>query len=154
VLWFDYRSNVIHVVRTNAAVTSFGSVLTLYPPRPLFTFQGLQAEGSAGRLDVLALATLTGGGGSPAYYDAQILPPLTLRASGSKVGAPGALTFTVLDAGDPVAGARMSFLGTTVVTNAKGVAGFAVKKGTKPGRHVATAGKPGYALATTVVTVK
>jgi len=152
VLWYDFQANVIQAVRTNAAATSFGPVMTITPPPHLFAFQDLQAEGSTGPLDIVALVT-PDGSGSPAFYDAQILPPLTLQASKSKVGVPGSITFTVLDAGTPVGGAAVSFLGGTVVTNAKGVATFSVKKGTKAGSYHATAGKPDYTAATVIVTV-
>jgi len=153
VLWFDYRRNVIQVVRTNAAATAFGRVLTLAPPKHLFTFQALEAEGSAGPLDIVALETQTGPGSSPAWFDAQILPPLTLRASQSKVSVPGPVTFTVLDSGTPVKGAVVTFLGKTAVTGASGAVHFTVKKGTKAGKHAAVAHKPGYTAAHATVKV-
>ena len=54
VLWFDLRQNVIQVVRTNAAATAFGRVLTIAPPKHMFDFQALEAEGSPGPLDIVA----------------------------------------------------------------------------------------------------
>lgn len=153
VLWFNYRTNVIQAVRTNAAATSFGRVLTIRPPSRLFDFSGLQAEGSRGPLDIVALAQ-AGSGTSPAYYDAQILPPLTLRASKTKVSVGGTVTFTVLDAGTPLRGAVVSFLGRTAVTSAKGTVRFTVRKGTRAGKHKATATKRGYTTARVTVTVR
>lgn len=152
VLWFDYRSNLIEAVRTNAGATAFGAVRTIAPPPHLFTFEALEANGSAGPLDIVALATPKGVGGSPAWYDAQILPSLTLRAK-AKVSAPGKITFTVLDAGTPVAGAVVRFLGHKAVTNGKGVVSVTVKKGTTPGKHEAVAVKPGYTPARRAVKV-
>jgi hypothetical protein len=152
VLWFNFGTNVIQAVRTNAAATRFGRVLTIRPPARLADFNGLQAEGSAGPLDIVALAPV--GAGSPAYFDAQILPPLTLRASKTKVSAPGTVTFTVLDSGTPVRGAVVSFLGHTGVTSAKGTVRFTVKRSTRAGKHKATASKRGYSTARVTVTVR
>jgi hypothetical protein len=74
VLWYSYRSNVIKVVRTNAAATGFGSVQTIAPPPHLFSFQGLQAEASAGPLDIIALETQAGAHTSPTFFDTAIRP--------------------------------------------------------------------------------
>jgi hypothetical protein len=71
-LWFDYHSNVIHAVETNAAATGFGKVLTIRPPRHLFAFDGLQANASRGPLSIVALVMQSGKGSSPAYFFAQI----------------------------------------------------------------------------------
>jgi hypothetical protein len=72
VLWFDYHSNVIHAVQTNASATGFGRVLTIRPPTRLSTFDGLKANVSRGHLSIVALAMQTGTGSSPAYFLAQI----------------------------------------------------------------------------------
>ena len=71
-LWFDYHSNVIHAVQTNAAATGFGKLMTLRPPARLFAFDGLQANASPGPLSIVALAMQTGSASSPAYFFAQI----------------------------------------------------------------------------------
>jgi hypothetical protein len=71
VLWFDYHSNVVHAVQTNAAATGFGKVLTISPPTPLNAFDGLQANASLGPLSIVALAWQPGTGSSPAYFFAQ-----------------------------------------------------------------------------------
>ena len=71
VLWFDYHSNVIHAVQTNAAATGFGTVLSISPPAPLNAFDGLQANASLGPLSIVALAMQPGTGSSPAYFYAQ-----------------------------------------------------------------------------------
>jgi hypothetical protein len=153
VLWFDYRTNVIHAVRTNATATAFGRVLTIVPPAHLFSFEALEAEGSAGPLDIVALETQIGAGSSDAYFDAQILPALTLHASKLTVSISGAVTFTVLDSGSPVKGAAVTFLGKTAVTDASGTVHFTVKKGTTAGKHPAVAVKPGYTAGHVIVKV-
>jgi hypothetical protein len=71
---FDFKSNHIQLVETNATATAFGRVQTLAPPAHLFIFQGLEADASAGTLDIVALATLTAPGSSPAFFDTQVKP--------------------------------------------------------------------------------
>jgi hypothetical protein len=153
VLWFDYKSNVIQAVRTSGAGLRFGAVLTIVPPPHFFSFQGLEAEGSKGPLDIVALETQKGAHSSPAFFAAQILPPLTLHSAPAKVGVSGKVTFTVLDATTPVSGVQVSFLGSKAVTDSQGVVHFTVKKGTKAGKHRATAFKPGYSSGVTTVKI-
>lgn len=74
VLWFDFKSDHIQLVETNAAATGFGVVQTLAPPPHLATFEGLEADASAGSLDIVALATLSAPGSSPAFFDTQVTP--------------------------------------------------------------------------------
>ena len=155
VLWYDTSQNKIHVVRTNAAATTFGAVRTLAAPPSTAELDGLQAEGSQGPLDVMALVLQNTSGSTPSYWDTQILPQLTLTGSPSTVSHNQAttVTFTATDAGDPVAGATVSFLGKTATTNSKGVAQIMVPKGTATGKHTATVTKTDYTSATFTVTV-
>ena len=155
VLWYDTSQNKIHLVRTNAAVSKFGAAQTLPAPPSTSELDGLQAEGSQGPLDVIALVLQTTSGSTPSYWDTQLLPKLALTGSPSSVSHTQATTvsFTVTDVGDPVAGAKVSFLGKTATTNAKGVAQITVPKGTATGKHTATAAKAGYTSATFTVTV-
>ena len=155
VLWYDTSQNKIHLVRTNAAVSKFGAAQTLPAPSSTSELDGLQAEGSQGPLDVIALVLQTTSGSTPSYWDTQVLPKLALTGSPSSVSHTQATTvsFTVTDVGDPVAGAKVSFLGKTATTNAKGVAQITVPKGTATGKHTATAAKANYTSATFMVTV-
>lgn len=92
---------------------------------------------------------------SPAYWDTQVLPALTIRASKSSISndKTATITFTVTDTGSAVAGATVKFLGASAKTNAKGIAKFTIKKGTAKGNHVATATRTGYAPASFTVKV-
>lgn len=72
VLWYDYHSNLIHAVQTNAAATGFGKVRIVTPPKRLSAFDGLQVNASRGPLCILALAMQTGTNTSPAYFFTQI----------------------------------------------------------------------------------
>ncbi len=154
IAWFNFQTNRISVVRTNAAATGFGRVLTINAPTPVGPFSGLEAEGSSGPLDLIALEQLNRPNSSPAYFVTQIDPALRIRASKTAVSNTRSttITFTVDDSGDGVAGVTVRFLGKTATTNGKGVVNFTVKKGTARGDHSATATKTGYAPA--AVTVK
>ena len=155
VLWYDTSQNKIHVVRTNAAVSRFGSAQTLPAPPTTIELDGLQAEGSQGPLDVVALVLQNGAQSTPSYWDTQLLPKLSLTGSPSSVSHKKAttVTFTATDVGDPVPGATVSFLGKTATTNSKGVAQITVPKGTATGTHTATVSKPDYTPATFTVKV-
>ncbi len=155
IAWFDTGTNKVSVVRTNAAATRFGPVLTFNPPPKLFAFDGLEVEGSAGPLDVIALEQQAVAHSSPAYFDTQVLPALRIQASPASVSSSHStqVKFTVSDTGDGVAGVTVRFLGKVGTTNAKGTVTFTVSKGTAQGAHSATASKGGYASAGVTVNV-
>ena len=155
IAWFDNGTNKVSVVRTNSAATRFGPVLTFAPPASLFSFSGLQAEGSTGPVDLIALEQQSTAHSSPAYYDTQVLPALQIKSSKSSVSnaKSATITFTVTDTGDAVSGVTVKFLGQSAKTNAKGQAKFTIKKGTAKGSHSATAGKSGYTPGSVTVKV-
>ena len=155
IAWFNYQTNKISVVRTNAAATGFGQARTISPPSPVGPFSALAAEGSGGPLDLIALEQLNLQNASPTYFATQIDPALRIRASRSSVSnsRPTTITFTVVDAGDGVGGAKVTFLGKSATTNSKGVVKFTVRRGTARGKHTVVATKSGYAAATFTVTV-
>src|SRR5215831_9135767 len=148
VLWYDTSQNKIHVIRSNAAVTKFGPGQTIAAPPSTSELDGLQAEGSQGPLDVVALSLQTTAGTTPAYWDIQLLPKLTLTGSPATVAPGKVVTFTVTDVGDPVAGATVTFLGKNATANSSGVATVTVPTGTAAGSYKATAAKTGYTSAT------
>ncbi len=53
--WYDSQANKIKYVTTNAAATGFGTVKSISAPPSTAQFDGLQLQGSAGPLDVIAL---------------------------------------------------------------------------------------------------
>ncbi len=148
VLWYDTSQNKIHVIRSNAAVTKFGPGQTIAAPPSTAELDGLQAEGSQGPLDVVALVLQTTSGSTPSYWDIQLLPKLTLAGSPATVAPGKTVTFTVTDVGDAVAGATVTFLGGHATTNNSGAATFTVPAGTAAGSYQATAAKTGYTSAT------
>jgi len=74
VLWYDSGLNKIRVVLTNAAATSFGAVRTIAGPAGIIEFDGLQAEGSKGPLDVIALVVQDKAGATPTYWATELAP--------------------------------------------------------------------------------
>ncbi|HEY2306291.1 MAG TPA: hypothetical protein VGI05_10470 [Streptosporangiaceae bacterium] len=147
VLWYDTSQNKIHVIRSNAAVTKFGPGQTIAAPPSTGELDGLQAEGSQGPLDVVALVLQNVSGSTPSYWDIQLLPKLTLTGSPATVAPGKQVTFTVTDVGDPVAGATVTFLGKNATTNSSGVATFTVPTGTAAGSYQATASMTSYTSA-------
>jgi hypothetical protein len=153
VLWYDTSQNKIHVIRSNAAAAKFGPGQTIAAPPNTGELDGLQAEGSQGPLDVVALVLQNGASSTPSYWDIQLLPKLTLTGSPATVAPGKVVTFTVTDVGDPVAGATVTFLGGHATANASGVATFTVPKGTAAGSYPATAAMTSYTSATFTVKV-
>jgi hypothetical protein len=137
-LWIYYGNpQTTWVTRTSRSTSGFEPVRTLKSPPGAIQYFRLEGEGSAGPLDLFADVTVDGGAKDGAYAT-HVFPQLSLAASrnGKK------LVVRVTDAGDPVAGARVSGLpGGAKITGADGtVAVPAARKG----RVALTATKAGY----------
>ena len=145
-LWLFYGSgDKTFVTRTSKAVGGFEPVQTLTSPTNAQYFR-IEGEGSAGPLDLFVDLTVDGKT-KDGTYQTHVLPALSLvtAKSGRRV------TVRVLDAGDPVAGARVSGLpGGVKTTDAKG---SIVLAATGKRTLSLTASKPGYVSATAKVTV-
>ena len=154
VAWFDFAKNVIHAERTNTTGTAFGPLRTAKAPPKTFIFNHLEAEGSSGRLDLVANILSTVAGNPIQLWHTQILPGLSLKASPHMFSHTGAtVTFTVTDAGQPLANAGVSCLGHRGKTNANGKVTIHFPSGTPRGNAVATASKGGYNSAKITVKV-
>lgn len=155
VIWYDSTKNLIHAVRTNTSATSFGVVRTIKAPAKTFGFNSIQAQGSSGRLDVVIVDQLGTSGFPIGVFHTQILAGLTLTASPHKFSHKKAtsVTFTVKDAGQAVAGAKVSCLGKHGTTAATGKVKLAFHKGAAKGKHVCTATKSGYNGGKTTIKV-
>ena len=129
VTWND--GSKLYVRRSNKAVTKFGPVVRVNPPGGTRAIWKLTGEGSIGLLDLFASVSTPG---SLATWQTQVRPPLRLTAVKTKTK----VTFTVTDAGDPVAGAKVKFGSKTLTTKSNGKVTTAkpVKK------TVATANRP------------
>jgi hypothetical protein len=140
-LWVYYGNNEkTYVTRTNSAATRFEPVQTLASPPKLAQYFRLEGEGSAGPLDLFVDVTIDGQTKDGSYYT-RIRPALSLAVSRRALRATRVrVTASVLDAGDPVAGARVR----GHKTGASGRVVFTVPAG----RHLRLkATKPGYIAA-------
>ncbi len=159
VSWYDGTKNVIQAVRTNTAGTSFGARTTIKPPAGVLSNNvfAVQNQGSSGRLDIIINAQIKVGTSYPVdLFHTQILPGLSLHATPRVFSHTKAATvsFTVADAGQPVAGAKVSCPSKTGTTSTAGQAKLHFSKGTPVGFHVCTATKPGYNPAKVTLKVK
>lgn len=143
VSWID-RSGNVFAARSSKALKAFEAVQKLASPPGANGSFAVQGEGSAGPLDVFADVRA---GAGITWFHRQLKPLLTLRTTKAK--APGKkaadviVTFRVTDAGDPVAGAKVSAAGKTLTTDARGEARLTTSSG---GNATATAA--GYVSAT------
>jgi len=129
------------VTRTSRSTSGFEPVQALKSPPGAVQYFRLEGEGSAGPLDLFADITVDGQTKDGSYHT-QMHPALSLRASAKA----GRVTVRVTDAGDPIAGAKVSGLpGGAKTTDAKGTVTVAVRKGS---RLSLTATKAGYVSAT------
>ncbi len=134
----------VYVTRTNKHVNAYEPVQTLTLP-PGNDGAVLQGEGSAGPLDLVGL--LTYHGAKDGAWHTQVLPALSLAAAKAKRGATVRVSVRVVDAGDPVAGARVSGLpGGAKTTDASGSVVLTVPA-TRKGSFALTATKAGYVAA-------
>jgi len=143
------------VVRTNTAATRFGVLRTVKAPPKTIVFSGLQVEASSGRQDIIANTTLTTPPNPVLFWHTQVLPGLRLAASPRTFShhSAAAVTFTVTDAGQPVASARVSCLGKKGTTSSKGRVRLSFPAGEAAGKHVCTATKRTYAAGKVTIRV-
>jgi hypothetical protein len=166
VFWYQDHGSFF-ASRTNPAATQAGGIVEVKPPRGADFAFGLWGEGSNGPLDLLANISKTSG--ADAVWQTQALPGLLVTVKGAQVvGAQSRLTshsvggsvhraavnpsvtFTVTDAGDPLAGASVNVVGVgTKATNAAGQTSFQLAKG----KHKVQVHKGGYTPATLTVKV-
>jgi hypothetical protein len=140
VMWHEGGSNDLFAIRTNKAATRFGSIVKVAPPASTSSVWKLKGEGSRGPLDLLASVST---GSSLAAWHTQVLPPLSISATKAANG----VRFTVTDAGDAVAGAKVTYASKTLTTNSKGQATTTLARTTSK----ATAGREGYTGAAVIV---
>jgi hypothetical protein len=126
----------IYATRTNHAATRIGPPSVIKPPGSGSVYE-LDGEGSAGPLDLVA-------NDGQGLWHQQVWPKL--QVTGKRAGK--VIVFTVSDAGDPVAGARVKTAGKTLTTAANGRAALAKAP---PEKVKASASKAGYTAATTTV---
>jgi hypothetical protein len=138
VMWHNHRR--IFATRTNRAASRAGAVVSLAPPKATQAIWKLSGEGSLGPLDVFASVSSAAPG--TAFWHALLLPGLTLSARAGNV-----VSFTVADAGEPVAGATIKIGGHTIKTDRRGRALIDLPAG----KFRAVTSKTGYISATVQV---
>ena len=142
-LWVYYGNEQhTYVTRTSKSVSGFEPVQTLTSPPKTAVYFHLEGEGSAGPLDLFADVTVDGGP-KDGSYQTHVFPALSLRVAKSG----NRLTVHVVDAGDLVAGARVSGLpGGAKTTEPLASVVVTVPAG-KKGTVALTATKAGYVPA-------
>jgi hypothetical protein len=140
-LWVYYGNNqTTWVTRTSRSTAGWEPVQTIKNPPGIAQYFRIEAEGSAGQLD-LFINLVIDGASKDGTYHTQVHPALSLRASAKA----GRVTVQVTDAGDPIAGAKVAGLpGGPKTTDAKGTVTVAVRK---KGALNLTATKAGYVAA-------
>ena len=148
VVWSD-QTGRLYAVRSNRTVTAFGAVVPAGAPGAATTYSVDASAAPDGGVDVFALS----GAGGTATFQKRLLPGLSLRARRMPSrGQTTAVSFTVLDAGDPVTGALVSVLGHTARTGRSGRVTLRFSAGAR--RVVAArATRPGYVAGTATVRI-
>ncbi|WP_459972369.1 carboxypeptidase-like regulatory domain-containing protein [Nocardioides pyridinolyticus] len=154
-LWLSWRTigdHRLHAVRTSRDVGRLGPVQHVTQPGGPSTSVWLTAcEGSRGPLSLVVNAQTTAA--RPTIYARQVLPALSARRSPKKLDK-GRVTVTVTDAGDPVAGAAVTFRGRSVTTNGRGKAVVVVRPSVKPKRYRLTVAAAGYRPTSVTIRVR
>ena len=150
-LWVTWISNnKIKAVHTNAAATKFGSVGSWGAPHGTSTMWHVTSSAVAGGLDIV---TSTSVAEKINVWHTQAVRTLTVRPNPARVSRGHSVTFTVTDAGDPVAGASVKFGSITGLhTNAAGK--ITLNAPGSAGSTKVTAKKAGYNPGTTTVRVR
>jgi hypothetical protein len=140
-LWVYFgNAQTTWVTRTGHSTAGWEPVQAIKNPPGIAQYFRIEGEGSGGPLD-LFIDLVIDGQERDGTYHTQVHPALTLRASARA----GRLTVSVTDAGDPVAGAKVTGLpGGPRTTDAKGAVTAPVHK--KGALHL-TATKAGYVAA-------
>jgi hypothetical protein len=141
VVWTDTtRGTRVLARRSNRTAGIFGATVDAGRPAGAASGYRLDASAAGGALDVLGLFS-TGTSSNAATWHRRILPGLTLTATPRTVRRDRATTvrFTVLDAGDPVRGARVTVGGASGTTKANGRVELTIPGGSQPASARATA---------------
>ncbi len=139
-LWVTWRSGTkVKAVHTNAAATRFGTVGAWGSPAGTEYLWKTTIDGTSGGASVVITATTQNAINA---WHTNIARTLTLTASTSNVVRGRNVRFTVTDAGDAVAGAKVKFGSRTRTTNSAGK--VTIKAPSSRGTVTVTAKKDGY----------
>lgn len=130
--------------RSNVAATRFGATVRLGGPLGSTDIWHLRTDAQGGRLDVVGSFT---NHAVVRIWHAQVLPGLDIVVRPVRPGQQS-VTVRVLDAGDPVAGARVTVSGHSAATGRGGRATIELGTGARRGVLTIGAGHAGYTTAT------
>ncbi|BEP15431.1 hypothetical protein acdb102_37420 [Acidothermaceae bacterium B102] len=157
-VWLAWRRNqgaTLTVVRTNTTVSRFGPAVPVASPTT-YGIGHVAVNGPTGPLDVVVSATT----GKPlasyvALFHTQVRAPLSVALSRHSVASAtgGKVVATVTDAGQPVAGAKVTLGGVSVRTNGQGRATITVKPRTHKGKVLVGVSQTSYASTTLPLTI-
>jgi hypothetical protein len=149
-LWVTWRSSgKVKAVHTNPSATRFGSVGNWGAPKGTEYLWKSAIAGTAGGASVVVTATTQN---AINVWHTRVSRTLTLVSSPAKVRRAAKVTFTVTDAGDAVAGAKVKFGSRTGTTNSAGK--VTLRAPGSAGKVKATAAKGAYNPGTTAVRVR
>jgi hypothetical protein len=150
--WWDTSSDVVHAARTNPAVTTLGAVCSVATPGKTTDVWDLVGNAGQGPLQLFANA----GEPNAQIYDTVVQPCLSVSVSPSKLSAAtgGTVTVAVSDAGAPVSGAKVGFLGHHETTPASGKVKFTVPKHHSKGSFPVAVAHAGYEPAGASVRIR
>jgi|SRR5581483_3580839 len=146
-LWVYYgNGQTTWVTRTSRSTAGWEPVQAVANPPGIAQYFRIEGEGSAGPLDLFVDLTIDGQTKDGSYHT-QVWPALSLAVEKKALKGRVQLTVRALDAGDPVAGAKIAGLpGGARTTDAKGAVVVTVPA-SKKGTLTLTASKPGYVAA-------
>ena len=123
VLWTDGSGPTVYARRSNLSGTVFGATVDAGAPAHTESIYSLDGNASPTALDAFAVDSPTGSNGSATWWT-HIYPGLTLTSSRTSLtsGQATRVSFTVTDAGDPVAGATVKVGRRALSTNRHGTA--------------------------------
>ena len=145
-LWVGWtKGERLFVRRSNPDVTRWGRAVSFKPAAATRSIFDLKLNAQTGLVDVVALFDTDTD--NPALWHRQVYPGLTFTASPTSFRRQANVRFTVLDAGEPVSGVRVSAGGENGTTNAAGEVTLNIGPYGSGRRLTATASKDGYTQA-------
>jgi len=141
----------VYTKRSNLDATKFGTTVYTKAPKNSDPAWKIVGNAQADRIDVVVTSTTDNG---TAHFSTQLLPGLTLKADPTTFSGQKQVTFTVLDAGDPVEGAVVHVAGKDCTTNVNGECKIALGPYNNKKKLTATVTKDGYIGPELVLTAK
>lgn len=148
------RDGRLYTARSNVGVTKFAPAVDLGAPPDTLSLLGMTIDGVSTRADILVVVQ-TDTDLTTNLWHIRALPTLSVKASPKRFDGDNetTVTFTVTDAGAPVARAKVRVAGKKCTTDDSGRCTVTIAP-REPGKPVATARKRGYAPGITKLTIR